>query len=258
MIVDTGVVSATIDGVALEVTCHAPGTPSTPTLVFLHEGLGSVSLWRDFPQRLVAASGCGALVYSRRGYGNSASLQNRFETDYMHREALETLPALLDHFGIADPVLYGHSDGASIALIHAGQSGRAVRGLVVEAPHVFVEGISLAGVEAARAAFEAGDLGTLARHHQDADRIFRAWNDVWRDPEFRNWSIEDCLPAIRIPVLMIQGSNDAYGTLAQLDAIAASVTGCCGRLVLPNCGHSPHREAADCVLDRVVTFMNGL
>jgi pimeloyl-ACP methyl ester carboxylesterase len=224
--------TVTIDGTDLEYTFHAAPSPGAPVIVFLHEGLGCVSLWRDFPARLAAATRCSALVYSRHGYGRSAIVSQGFEPDYMHREALETLPALLDHFEIEDPVFHGHSDGASIALIYAGNTGRPVRGLIVEAPHVFVEAESIAGLETAKQAFETGALKEgLARHHADAERTFRAWHDAWRDPRFLAWNIEVSLPAIRAPVLMIQGAADAYGTLAQLDAIEAGTAGRCERLV---------------------------
>jgi len=249
--------SVEINGVTLETVLIAGSGPEAPAIVFLHEGLGSVSLWRDYPEKVAAATGRAVLVYSRFGYGRSAVNSDGFEPDYMHREALETLPALLDHFGLSDPILYGHSDGASIALIHAGAANRSVRGIVVEAPHVFVEPESLAGIAAAREAFEAGPLKDgLARHHTDAELTFRAWNDAWRDPRFKDWNIEAFLPAILSPVLMIQGEDDAYGTLAQLDAIEAGVSGPAERLVLSGCGHNPHREAADAVLSRAVAFIN--
>ena len=156
-------------------------------------------------------------------------------------------------------MFYGHSDGASIALIYAGNTGRAVRGLIVEAPHVFVEVESIAGLETAKQAFETGTLKEgLARHHADADRTFRAWHDAWRDPRFLAWNIEASLPAIRAPVLMIQGAADAYGTLAQLDTIEAGVAGRRERLVLTGCGHSPHRERSDDVLDTAAAFIGDL
>lgn len=249
--------TVTIAGNALEVERIAAADPKAPTIVLLHEGLGCVSLWRDFPERLAARTGCAALVYSRHGYGRSAVNRDGFEPDYMHHEALEVLPALLDHYGLADPLLYGHSDGASIALIHAGGSGRGVSGLIVEAPHVFVEPESITGIEAARDAFAAGDLADrLARHHTDARATFHAWNDAWLDPRFRDWNIEGYLPGISAPVLMVQGEEDAYGTLAQLDAIARGVGGPCDRLVLPGCGHAPHREAGGAVLEAVGRFLD--
>ena len=250
--------AVTINGIDLEVGFLEGATPDAPVIVFLHEGLGCLSIWRDFPARLADATGYRALVYSRYGYGRSAVCVEGFEPDYMHREALETLPALLDHFEIADPILYGHSDGASISLIYAGAAGRAVRGLIVEAPHVFVESESLVGLDMARDAFENGGLkDSLARHHADAERTFRAWHSVWGGPGFRDWNLEAFLPAITVPVLMIQGADDAYGSLAQLDAIEAGVSGPCEREVLSACGHSPHREMSDRVLDRAASFIEG-
>ena len=246
----------TIDGVTLETSFQPAADTSAPGIVFLHEGLGCLSIWRDFPQRVAKATGCGALVYSRYGYGRSTVCETGFGPDYMHREALETLPRLLDHFEIENPVLHGHSDGASISLIHAGGAGRAVRAVIVEAPHVFVERESIAGLEMALEAFENGGLrDSLARHHNNAERTFRSWNDVWRGGTFREWNIEDYLPAITAPVLMIQGEGDAYGTLAQLDAIQAGIPGRCDRLVLNDCGHAPHRERPGDVLARVTDFL---
>ena len=250
--------TVSISGVDLEVAFLEGGTPETPVIVFLHEGLGSLSIWRDFPARLAGMTGCGALVYSRYGYGRSTVCEEGFAPDYMHREALETLPALMDHFGIVNPILYGHSDGASISLVYAGGAGREVRGLIVEAPHVFVEPESLVGLDMARDAFEIGGLkDSLARHHADAERTFRAWNNVWRGSAFLDWNIEDYLPAITAPVLMVQGADDAYGTLGQLDAIKAGVSGACERLVLDQCGHSPHREMATAVLAAAGVFIDG-
>ncbi|MBL6599584.1 MAG: alpha/beta hydrolase [Alphaproteobacteria bacterium] len=238
-----------IDGVDLETAYRAPENPGGPTLVFLHEGLGSLSIWRDFPARLAATTGCGVLVYSRFGYGRSTICETGFEPDYMHRQALETLPALLDQFEVSNPVLYGHSDGASISLIHAGGAGRPVRGLIVEAPHVFVEPESLTGLELALDAFENGTLReSLARHHNDADLTFRAWHDVWGSEGFRDWNIEGYLGAITAPVLMIQGADDAYGSLDQLDAIERGLSGPHERAVIAGCGHGPHRELPDQVL----------
>lgn len=228
---------------------------AAPTLVFLHEGLGSISLWRDFPQRVVAATGCSAVVYSRYGYGNSAVLQSAHGVDYMHREAREALPELLDKLGIERPVLIGHSDGASIAIIHAG-SGFSVRGVVLLAPHVFVEDISIASIAQANVAFETTDLPSkLARHHADATKTFYGWNDVWLHPDFRSWNIERFLPSIRCPVLAIQGSDDEYGTMAQLEAIGAQVGGPCELVELADCKHSPHRDQPEKTLAAITRFV---
>jgi len=212
-------------------------------LLLLHEGLGSISLWRDFPEKLAAATGRSVLVWSRYGYGRSDPLSERRPVDYLHAEALGALPELLEKVGIARPLLVGHSDGATIALLHAALAERPLEGVVAIAPHVFVEEIALEGIRRAGAAFRRGQLAErLARHHRDAASTFAGWHDTWLDPEFRQWSIEDCLPKITAPLLLIQGEEDEYGTLAQLDAIEARVSGPVQRLVLEACGHMPHRE----------------
>jgi pimeloyl-ACP methyl ester carboxylesterase len=216
----------------------------TPTIVFLHEGLGSIAQWRDFPQKLSTACSCNALVYSRRGHGHSAPRAGPHTPRFMHLEA-EVLSRLLQELEIARPVLFGHSDGGSIALLYAAMQGNAnpPRGLIVEAPHVFVEDRSIAGIEAAREAYEKSGLREgLARYHDDADHTFRGWNDIWLAAAFRAWNIEDCLSRIRCPVLAIQGFDDVYGTMAQIDAIAARVPGEVSLLKLAQCGHAPHRE----------------
>ena len=249
----------TIGEVEVETAFQAPEICGRPVVVFLHEGLGSLSIWRDFPSRLAKMTGCGALIYSRYGYGRSTVCEDGFQSDYMHREALETLPALLDHFEIETPVLYGHSDGASISLIHAGGSGRVVRGLIVEAPHVFVEPASLIGLDMALDAFQNQGLReSLARHHENADLTFSNWHAVWGSQAFRDWNLEGFLPAIQAPVLLIQGAEDAYGSLDQLDAIQRGVSGHWEQEVLSPCGHSPHREMTDRVLDRVSGFVGAL
>jgi pimeloyl-ACP methyl ester carboxylesterase len=235
------------------------GAAALPTLVFLHEGLGSVAAWRDFPETLAAETGAPALVYSRHGYGKSAPLTAPRTVDYMHREALETLPELRDRLGIGEVVLVGHSDGASIALIHAGAGQWPVRGLILEAPHVFVEDISIAGVAAAQQAFDAGDLAKrLARYHDDAEGAFQGWSRGWLDPAFRDWNIEAYLPGVRCPVLAIQGAADEYGTVAQLDALARGLGGPFERLLLPNCGHTPHRDRKAATLAAMTRWWHNL
>ncbi|HKY95003.1 MAG TPA: alpha/beta fold hydrolase, partial [Kiloniellales bacterium] len=206
----------TIDGVRLEVRRLA-GTRPGPTLIFLHEGLGSVALWRDFPDKVAAATGLPVVVYSRRGYGRSDPRAESYAPDFMHREALDVLPKLLAALGIERPLLVGHSDGASIALIHA--SRHPVAGVVALAPHVFVEAITVAAIaKAADAARDTDLLQRLGRHHARPDHAFWGWNDIWLLPAFRDWTIEDVLPAIQAPVLAIQGEDDEYGTMAQIDA----------------------------------------
>lgn len=226
------------------------------TLVFLHEGLGSIRQWRDFPARVAQATGWRALVYDRYGYGQSDVLaEARVGTDFMHREALEALPALLRALQVANPVLVGHSDGASIALIYAG-SGQAARGLVVLAPHVFVEDISVRSIEAARRQFETTDLRErLGKYHRDPVKTFHLWNDVWLDPEFRKWNIESFLPGIRCPVLAIQGEADEYGTMAQVEAVRRQVRGPCELVKLADCGHSPHRDQPERTLAAIADFV---
>jgi pimeloyl-ACP methyl ester carboxylesterase len=219
------------------------GKPGHPALVFLHEGLGSLRQWRDFPARIARATGCAALVYSRYGYGQSDVLaEARRSVRFMHEEALDSLPRLLRELEIEAPVLVGHSDGASIALIHAG-AGHAVRGVAVMAPHVFVEDVCLRSIEAAKVQFETTDLAQrLGKYHRDPRKTFYLWNDVWLDPEFRCWNIEEYLPGIRCPVIAIQGEDDEYGTMAQLDAIAKQVRSRCELVKLARCGHSPFRD----------------
>ena len=232
------------------------GAKTAPTLVFLHEGLGSVALWKDFPARVAAATGCPALVYSRAGYGRSSPAALPRAPDYMHVEALSVLPALLDRLGIEEPILVGHSDGASIALLHAGSGKRPVRALVALAPHVFVEDMSIASIDEVRRQYETTDLREkLARRHADPDAAFRGWNDIWLAPTFRRWNIEGCLPGVRCPLLLIQGRDDEYGSAAQLDAIERQVSGTVARLELADCRHSPHRDQPEATLAAIVDFV---
>jgi pimeloyl-ACP methyl ester carboxylesterase len=227
----------------------------SPTLVFLHEGLGSISQWRDFPASIVAATGLPAIVYARYGHGQSEVLQQAHGVDFMHREALESLPELLRALGITRPILIGHSDGASIALIYAG-AGHRIEGLVAMAPHVFVEDISIEGIVAAKQAFETTDLAQkLARHHRDPFKTFYGWNDVWLAPAFRRWNIESFLPAIRCPLLAIQGHEDEYGSMAQVDAIARQAGGPVEVLKLEHCGHSPQKDQPEIVARAIVEFV---
>lgn len=230
-----------------------------PTLVFLHEGLGSIRQWRDFPARVVQATGCRALLYNRYGYGQSDVLaEPRVGVRFMHDEALVALPQVLAALQIEAPVLVGHSDGASIALICAG-SGHRLRGLVLMAPHVFVEDLCIESIARAKHTFESSDIRErLGKYHRDPAKTFYLWNDVWLDPEFRRWNIEPCLPGIRAPLLAIQGEDDEYGTLRQLEAIARQVAGPCELLALPHCGHSPHRDQPEAVLAAVTRFIGAL
>ena len=231
-----------------------------PALIFLHEGLGSIPQWRDFPERVSKATGCRALVYDRYGYGQSEVLkEGRRKVRFMHDEALEALPELMSKLAIKDAILIGHSDGASIALIHAG-AGHAVRGVAAMAPHVFIEPICLSSIRNAKNAFDTTDLpAKLGRYHRDARKTFYGWADVWLDPLFERWDIrDDYLPKIRCPVLAIQGRDDEYGTMAQLDEIARRVAGPCELLKLPDCGHSPFRDQPEKTLAALTKFISSL
>jgi len=231
-----------------------PGGDRGPMIVMLHEGLGSISMWRDFPRQVAAATGQDVLVYSRHGYGRSAPLRGPRAVRFMHDEALVVLPELLDALGVRRPLLLGHSDGGSIAIIHAGGSGREVAGLALLAPHVMVEDLSVSSIAAAGAAYDTGDLRSrLARHHEDVDGAFRGWNDVWLSPAFRGWTIEEYLPALACPVLAIQGEDDEYGTMDQIDRIARLAPDV--ELVkLGGAGHSPHRDRPQEVLEAITRF----
>ena len=250
---------AILDGRGIEYAAILGDAASRSTMVFLHEGLGSVALWRDFPGKVARRVGAPAFVYSRFGYGQSDGLQARRTPRFMHEEALDVLPRLLDRFGIDRPLLVGHSDGASIALIHAAMSGRPVAGLVCMAPHVFVEPVCVESIARIRETYRTTDLRErLARYHARVDDAFLGWADIWLEPEFLNWSIENLLDRIAEPMLLIQGRDDEYGTLAQLDRIEARAKGPTSRLVLDSCGHSPHRDQEAAVLDAIAEFARGL
>ena len=244
-----------IEGLNLEYKDFPATATDRPTLVLLHEGLGCVAMWRDFPEKLAAASGGRVVVYSRPGYGDSDPHPQPRHPDYMHREGREVLPAFLAALGIERPVLVGHSDGGSIALIHAGSFPAAVSGVVVMAPHEFIEEETLAGIRVARKYWGSSDWPQkLARYHRDAVRVFHDWNDCWLSPEFRDWNIEDCLTAIRCPLLAIQGEDDEYATMRQIDVIAEKVPGT-QLLKLANCGHSPQRDQEAAVLAAIAGFV---
>ena len=243
----------TLDGKRLETMLY-PSADTSPAIVMLHEGLGSVALWKDFPERVANATGCAVLVYSRYGHGKSERLAEKRSVDFMHHEAKAVLPELLRQFGIARPILLGHSDGASIALIYASTWPDRVRGLVLEAPHVFVEEFGLRSTVAIRKLYESSDLPKrLGRYHDHVDETFRGWNDIWLDPQFRSWNIEEDLDAINCPTLIIQGENDEYGTLAHVSAIQKRVP-TAERLILADCGHSPHRDQPELTLDAICKF----
>ena len=226
----------------LEVERVGEASFGAPTVVFLHEGLGSVAMWKGFPAAFCRASGLTGIVYSRRGYGRSAPRRpdERWAPDFMHVQAFEVLPALLAELGVGRPWLFGHSDGGSIALLHA--SRFATIGVVAVAPHLFVEDVSIASIEHARIAYESGDLKRgLAKYHDDADSAFRGWNDAWRSPAFRTWNIGAEIATIACPVLAVQGENDEYGSLEQVRAIRRLLPET-ELLEIAECGHSPHRD----------------
>ena len=229
-----------------------------PLVVFLHEGLGSLAMWKDYPAALCAAAGVRGLVFSREGYGASTPRPpaERWPVDFMHRQAHDVLPALFAHLSIDRwPWLFGHSDGASIALLYAAAYPDRVAGVIAVAPHLFVEDVSITSIDAARTAYGTTDLrARLARYHADPDSAFWGWNDIWLDPAFRSWNIEAALPAIRCPVLAVQGEDDEYGTMAQVEGVARLVPQ--ARLVkLPACGHSPHRDQPAALTDAVVAYL---
>lgn len=232
-----------------------------PLIVFLHEGLGSVSMWRDFPQRLCAAANCRGLVYSRPGYGRSTprAADEAWGPDFMHRQALQVLPALLRALGIDSlqhkPWLFGHSDGGSIALLHAANFPDRVAGSIVLAPHIEVEDLAVAGIAQTRQAYLATDLRSrLARHHDDPGSAFWGWNDIWLHSDFRAWSIASEIAAITGPLLAVQGLDDEYGTLEQIRGIARRVPQT-QLLELPACGHSPHRDQPEPLIAAAAAFI---
>jgi pimeloyl-ACP methyl ester carboxylesterase len=243
-----------VDGRSIHYTVLGE-TAGGPTLVFLHEGLGSVELWRSFPDAVIARTGGQGVVYSRHGHGWSDPLEEPRTPDFMHREGLVVLPELLARLGVEKPILIGHSDGASIAIVHAG-AGHPVAGLVLLAPHVYVEDISMSGLDAAWERFETTDLvERMAKYHADPDATFRGWGDIWRSPEFQSWNIEESLEGITCPVLLIQGVQDEYGTGGQLESIARQVSGPVESLNLDDCGHSPHLDQPGAVVAAVSDFV---
>lgn len=236
-----------------------PERTDRPLIVFLHEGLGSISMWRDWPAQVCAATGCRGLMYSRYGYGHSTP-RPRDEgrtVDYLHVQAHDALPALLSALGLEDerPILFGHSDGGSIALLYAALFPDRVHAIAVAAPHIFVEDITLEGIHKARDFYQSSDFpARLARYHRDGESVFWAWVDVWLTPEFRSWNIEAFLDDIRCPVLAIQGVDDEYGTLEQIRGIARRVPDT-RLLEIPDCGHSPQRDQPQVVIDALCGFL---
>ena len=242
---------------SLEVQWVGSADTALPVVVFLHEGLGSVAMWKDFPQQFCERHGLRGLVYSRYGYGNSTPRppDDHWQPDFMHRQAWEVLPALLSALEIERPWLFGHSDGGSIALLHAARFAENLRGVIVLAPHILVEDISVASIRLARDAYLSGDLRErLARYHADVDSAFWGWNDIWLDPAFRDWNIEAELAGIACPVLAVQGADDEYGTLEQIYGIARRAPQT-RTLVLQQCGHSPHRDQPEALSREAGSFI---
>jgi pimeloyl-ACP methyl ester carboxylesterase len=246
-----------IAGTRLECRWFGPGAEQAPTLVFLHEGLGCVELWKGFPQRVAAATGCGVLAYSRAGYGRSDPVSLPRPLSYMHHEGLEVLPAVLDAAGVRQAILVGHSDGASITLINAGgvRDPRVI-GAILMAPHVFNEPRCMDSIRAACDAYAEGGLrAALARYHADVDGAFRGWSRAWLDPGFWSWNIEQYLPRVAIPLLVIQGEGDEYGTAAQVEAIQRQVSAPVEVRWLAGCRHSPHRDQPQQTLAAIAGFV---
>lgn len=246
-----------VAGKTLEYRCFGSPPGDKPVFVMLHEGLGCVELWRDFPEKLVKATGFSVFVYSRAGYGHSDPTELPRPLNYMTIEAIEILPKVLDALDAASVVLLGHSDGATIAAIYAGQvTDRRVKGIVLIAPHFFTEVNGLEEIEKARDAFDSGDLRTrLSKYHGNPDNAFRGWNDSWLNPEFKQWNVADALDTIRVPVLAIQGEDDPYGTLDQVDTIKQRVNlSVVSTLILVQCRHAPHLEHSKVVIEAVSRF----
>jgi pimeloyl-ACP methyl ester carboxylesterase len=229
-----------------------------PVLVFLHEGLGSIGQWRDFPEKICARTGCPALVYDRWGYGGSDPLTEPRKPDYLHDEALQSLPEVLNQCAIDKPILIGHSDGGSIAIIYAGTYPPKVSGIITEAAHVFVEDVTVEGIKRAVEVYENTDLKKrLAKFHDNnTELMFRGWADIWLSKGFRNWNIEEYLPHITCPLLAIQGKDDEYGTPAQVGAIVGKVTGPARASIIDNCGHIPHIQAMEKVFSEMASFIS--
>jgi pimeloyl-ACP methyl ester carboxylesterase len=241
----------------LEYRFAGPRPDSAPTLVLLHEGLGSVGLWNDFPEKLSAATGTGVFVYSRAGYGKSSPVKLPRPLSYMHDEARETLPRLLDAIGFRRGLLVGHSDGASIAAIYAGShQDHRVGGLVLIAPHFFTEDSGIASIVEAKKAYETGDLrARLSRRHADVDNAFLGWNGAWLDPEFRKWDITEFLAYIRVPMLIVQGKDDQYGTVKQIEVAQQECYCPVDVALLPGARHSPQRDTPEAALKAISEFV---
>jgi pimeloyl-ACP methyl ester carboxylesterase len=249
-----------VGGSELEYQMIGPQPDEAPTIVLLHEGLGSVALWGDFPAKLQAATGAGVFVYSRAGYGASTPVKLPRPADYMHVEALEVLPQLFDAIGFRQGILLGHSDGASIAAIYAGgRQDHRLQGVLLIAPHFVTEEVGLASIAATREAYESADLRTkLARWHQDVDNAFYGWNDAWLDPEFRNWDISEYLAYVRVPLAIVQGTADQYGTMRQIEIAREECYCPVDVTMISGAGHSPFRETPGPALAAIAGFANAV
>jgi pimeloyl-ACP methyl ester carboxylesterase len=256
MLDDKGFLS--VDGQTLEYRFHGPQPDQAPTIVLLHEGLGSAGLWGDFPEKLAEATGAGVFAYSRAGYGGSSPAKLPRAVGYMHEEGLTVLPRVLETIGFRRGLLVGHSDGASIATIYlGGTQDHRIRGVVLLAPHFVVEDVTVASIAEAKTAYDTGDLkAKLARWHGDVDGAFRGWNDIWLDPAFRAWDISDSLGYLRVPVEIIQGRLDQYGTARQIEIAEAECYCPVDVTWLDGAAHQPHREAAAATLAAVSQFAN--
>ena len=250
----------TVGASHLEYRMIGPSTENAPTIVMLHEGLGSTRLWGDFPDQLQAATGAGVFVYSRAGYGASTPVKLPRPLDYMHVEALDVLPKLLDKIGFRRGLLLGHSDGASIAAIYAGShQDHRVQGLALIAPHFIVEDVGVASIAQIRDAYATTNLKEkLARWHKDVDNTFYGWNDAWLNPDFRHWDISEYLAYIRVPVAILQGADDEYGTMRQIEIAQEECYCPVDVTLIPGAGHQPHREAPGATLDAVQEFANAV
>ena len=246
----------TVGAAHLEYRMIGPSPDSAPVIVMLHEGLGSAGLWGDFPEKLQAATGVGVFAYSRAGYGNSTPAKRPRPLDYMHVEALDVLPKLLAKIGFRRGLLLGHSDGASIAAIYAGShQDHRVQGVAMIAPHFVVEDISVSSIAAIKLAYETSELKSkLARWHKDVDNAFYGWNGAWLDPQFRDWDISEYLAYIRVPIAIVQGAGDQYGTMRQVEIAQQECYCPVDVSIIANAGHSPYREAPDETLAAIADF----
>lgn len=249
----------TVNGKRLEIAWHGPPPEEAPTLLFLHEGLGCVAMWHDFPAKLAESTGCGALVYSRLGYGRSDGCSLPRPLRFMHEEGLKVLPQLIESAGIRQCILIGHSDGGSIAIVYAGGTSAApLRGMITEAAHIFCEEMTVRSIQKAKASFLDGDLRRrlIKYHGPNTDCAFWGWNGAWLDPDFMDWNLAEYLAGIKVPMLVIQGEDDEYGSRVQVDRIAAGVPVATEVLMMPDCGHAPHKDQEALTLERMTGFIS--